>query len=779
MTEGFPQKIPAFSKDASFDIKQSISTYVKNWPLILLCAFTGLAIGFLYLRYTTPTYQVYSKILIKSAKTPGSTPDILTEIDFLNTGNSVDGENEILKTGYLLRKVVDELNLNVQYFIKGSFKRTELYKTAPFKISVTSLQDSTEAKELNFHFLSASTFSINSDNINGTFRFNDTIKTPEISFVVKPQASKNSLSKDYVAIITNPETLTNNYLYTSFITIETKLANLIQMQLQETVPRKGEDMLNKLYEIYTRINQENKNTVVDSSISFIDSRLNAVTQELSGVEENLEQFKRNNQLPSTVQDKAKLAVANSSELQKQLVQQDVQLLVIESVENYIKNNTGRTVPAASGIRDPAYLETVQKYNNWVLERDRQLSTTRPDNPLIKNLDAQIEGLKKDLVTSLENAKASIRIDKGQLTKTNFGFLQDIKAVPSKERALLDISRQQNLKQELYLYLLKKREEIAISKTNTLSNSRLIEPARTNPIPLSPKTILIYLITIGAGFIFPAIFIFFRKFFNNKITGLKDITSITNIPVLGEIGHRQSKDVIVFRNNLRSASAEQFRTLRTNLELTFAGKPHQVIMITSGIIGEGKTFSSINIGSSLAISGKKVILVEFDLRKPSISRVLSLSKNIGISSFLNSENQIDELIQQSSIHPNLFVIGSGPIPDNPGELLIQDKMSKLFEHLRSSFDHIVLDTPPLSIVSDALVIGKYADVTIYVVRQNFSFSGHIEIINDLFENAKVPNLSIIMNDTNMNSNYGYKKGYRNHYIDDKEQKYIKKKNIFTN
>ena len=408
-----------------------------------------------------------------------------------------------------------------------------------------------------------------------------------------------------------------------------------------------------------------------------------------------------------------------------------------------------------------------------------MATTKPDNPLIKNLDGQIEALRSDLLSSLKNARASVAIGKNQLSKRNSGFLNDIRTAPSKERAFIDISRQQNLKQELYLYLLQKREEIAISKTGTLSNSRLIEPARTNPIAIFPKAILIYLITIGFGFLLPAIFIFFGNFFNNKIKDIKDVTAITNVPVLGELGHRNSEDLIVFRNNLRSASAEQFRTIRTNLEFAYPGKKHQVIMITSSIIGEGKTFTSINVASSLAISGKKVILLEFDLRKPLISNKLSLQNNSGISSYLNADIPLGEIVQQSSIHPNLFVISSGPVPDNPGELLILDKLAVLFNSLRSSFDYIVLDTPPLSIVSDALLLGKYADVTVYVVRRNHSFKQHNEIINDLFEHAKVPNLCVIINDTNMNRNFGYKKGYKNNYINDNEFRFFRKRSKVYN
>ncbi len=770
MAENFLQKFPGFSKDSSLEIKKAISNYVKYWPLFLLSSFIGLLIGLLYLRSTTPTYQVYSKILIKNDKGNQTTSaNILNDIDFLSTKNNVDGENEILKTGYLLRQVVDDLNLNVQYFTKGSFKWIELYKTAPFKISVISLQDSINSKELKFKFLDERLFTIYGNKINGTYHFNDTIKTPEISFVVNPQSSNYNFSKEYVVKINSPEAITNKYLLSSFVTIVSKESNLIQMQVVETVPRRGEDLLNKLYEVYTRVNKDNKNTLVDTSISFIDNRLRVVTQELSGVERNIEQFKRKNDLPTDVQDQAKQALINSNEVQKQLVQQEVQISVIESIENYIKNNAGRMVPAASGISDPAYLESVDKYNNWVLERDRQLSTTKPDNPLIKNLDGQIEGLRKDLITSLGNARASITIGKNELSKRNSGFLYDIKTAPSKERAFVDIARQQNLKQELYLYLLQKREEIAISKTGTLSNSRLIEPARTNPIPLTPKTPLIYLITIGAGLIFPVIIIFLYNFFNKKIKDINDITSITNIPILGEIGHSNTKDQIVFKSNLRSALAEQFRTLRTNLEFLYPAKAHQVIMIASSISGEGKTFSSINIASSLAISGKKVVLVEFDLRKPLVSKRLSLPNNIGISNFLSSDISMEELVQQSSIHPNLFIISSGPIPDNPGELLLYNKMKTLFEYLRLSFDSIILDTPALSIVSDALLLGKYADTTIYVVRKNFSFKQHIETVNDLFENAKVPNLAIVINDMNMNENYGYKKGYYSYdHVTDKNR-----------
>ena len=289
MKEIFPQKFSYSSKDSSFEVKQAISSYAKYWPLFLLSSLLGMIIGFLYLRYSTPTYQVYSKILIKNDKgSPGTSTNILDEIDFMSTKNNVDGENEILKTGYLLRKVVDELNLNIQYFKQGNFKQSELYKKAPFKIAVVSVRDSIGTKEFKFKFLSKSEFSVNGDNINEIFHFTDTIRTAEMTFVVQPQGSKYPYAGDYIVTVKNPEFLANKYVYSSFVTVVNKTANLIQMQVLETVPSRGEDMLNKLYEVYTRVNQENKNTLVDTSINFIDDRIRAVSEELSGVEKNIE-----------------------------------------------------------------------------------------------------------------------------------------------------------------------------------------------------------------------------------------------------------------------------------------------------------------------------------------------------------------------------------------------------------------------------------------------------------------------------------------------------------
>lgn len=777
MTDNNKQNLVVIeATEQTLNLKDFLLSYFKFWPWLLVSIIVCLLISFLYLRYTTPSYKVISKILIKDDKSQSaSSQDILSDIDILNTTNNVNNELQILRTNYMISKVVDQLNLNIRYFNVGSFKSTEVYKNCPFQIKVLSLKDSIPLQKFEIQLLpNGSDFIVKSDSINGTYHFNDVIKDANVSFIVQPLFKKQG---NYAVNVSTPQAATELYYTNLTAEIPDKQSNVIQLTLEETVPKKGEDILNSLYQVYTQINQEDKNTTADSTINFIDTRLQIVANELSGVEKNVEQFKTNNGLYTNLQEQGSLALNNMNDVQKQLVQQEVQISVLQSIEDHIKNNSERVVPNAADIQDPTYISVVEQYNNLVLERDRQLQTSKPDNPLVKNLNAQIETVKSNLLTNLANIKAGMMIAKNDLQGKNAQVLSQLKTTPSKERAFLDISRQQDVKQQLYLYLLQKREETAISKSGTLANSRLIEPAKSNQTPFAPNRLMIYLIGFFAGFIIPILIIYISDLFNNKITDKKDITKVTSVPILGELGHNVTKDPVVIKQDSRSALSEQFRIIRTNLQFILKGKSNQVILITSSMSSEGKSFFSINLACSLAISGKKTVLMEMDLRKPKISKELNLNFDEGFTNYMISDLELDKLAKPTNIHPNLFVIASGTIPPNPAELLLQDKVSTLFDYLKTNFDYIVIDTPPVGIVTDAVLLGNYANASIYIVRQKFTHKQQIEIINDLAKNNKIPNISILVNDLKLKKGYGYG-GYgygygygysTGYYSDDKKQK----------
>jgi tyrosine-protein kinase Etk/Wzc len=377
-----------------------------------------------------------------------------------------------------------------------------------------------------------------------------------------------------------------------------------------------------------------------------------------------------------------------------------------------------------------------------------------------------------LTASLGNLDKVMEINKNDLTQRLNKVEGLIESAPSKERVFQDISRQQVVKQQLYLFLLQKKEETAIMKSGTSSASRLIEPARSEPGPFSPNRQNIYLIGLLVGLFIPAAGIYMSELLNDKIRDKQDIESRTDIPIVGEIGINRSTKTLVVERESRSAIAEQFRAVRTNLQFLLAGKPSKIILITSSMSGEGKSFISANLASTLAISGKKVALLELDLRKPKLSAALNLPNDNGFTNYIVSNLELKYLPKPVPDNPNLFVIGSGPIPPNPAELLLHDKVKTMFEYLNDNFDYIVIDSPPVGLVTDALLISKYTDVTLFILRPRYTFRQQLEIVEELSKNRKMHGISILLNQVKANSGrrygygYGYGYGYYEYYSGEK-------------
>jgi capsular exopolysaccharide synthesis family protein len=742
-------------------LKDLLILALRNWYWFVLSLVVCMAVGKIYLRYMVPVYNIQSRLLVKQnnqGSAGGSDP--MSQINLDNSNNDVVNAIEILKTRLLMRRTVRELNLNISYFMKGLVKSTELYRTAPFIFQLTSPADSLLSGAWGVTVIpDGSGVVLETENAKTQLHWGDTLKLGDMSIAVMKRFTPfgNQLNTQYLVTVAPEEQIVSSYLSRVKISQAGDGENIITMSTTDAIPKRGEDVLDKLYDVYTRANVEDQNSIADNTIEFINSRLEIVHKELSGVEKNIEDFKTTNKLTS-VEEQSKQLLTSTKEVNDDIGKQDLQLELLSAVESRLKEKTARVVPPDLLASDPTYQQMSQRFNALVLQRDAALGTTKPGNPIIQQMNAQIDTVKTEMLLSLENARKGIELARGDL-QTKLNQLSDeFKSTPAKEHTFLDISREQTVKQQLYLFLLQKREETAISKSGTLSNSRLIEPAKADMTPISPNYMNSYLVSLLFGLAIPSLIIYLREFLNNNIRARRDIEENTTVPILGEIGHNKSESPMVALADPRSHLAEQFRTIRTNLKFVLAGKKHNVILITSSMSGEGKSFISLNLAGSIALSGKKVVILELDLRKPRLSSHLGLTNEHGFTNYMISNTDLKYLPKPVPDNPNLYVIGSGPIPPNPAELLMQDKIGVMFDYLYSNFDYIIIDSPPVGLVSDALLVEGYADACIYVTREGYTLKQQLNIVNDLAANKKMKGISIIINDVDMKSKGGYGYGY---------------------
>lgn len=749
------------------DLRKFIDKILKNWYWFLLFLIIGVFTSWLYLRYVTPKYRITAKILVKDDKKGGDIPgqEILQQLEIFSNKSNVDNEVEILRSRSMMEKVVRDMQLNVSYYVKGRLKRAEQFDELPFKFEWVYLKDTLGQASYALIPKADGRFELLRGDLRKEANWNDTIHLPEGILRVRRQPEFAFNQDEYYVNVTSIDRAVATYQNLLDINIPNKQVSVINLTVRTSVPRKGEEIVNKLIDVYLKASIDDKNRIVDSTISFVDNRLAIVSNELTGVEKNIQQFKQQNEL-ADLSEQSKLLVAGTGDNQKQLTDLQVRLNVAESLENYLNDgkNSTRIVPATLIVQDPTFLALVEKYNTLQMERERMLMSTTTTNPFVRNLDAQLETLRANIKSNITSIRQNLQISYNELARTESSLHSKIREVPGKERIFLDFSRQQAIKQELYLFLLKKREESAISKSSNLAIGRIIDPAKSEALPYSPKRSLVYLIGLIAGFSIPAIGSYLREALNRRVTKKQDILSSTPVPILAEVGHQTEGDMTVVSRHSRSPVAEQFRALRTNLQFVLSKKNEKVILLTSSMSGEGKSFVATSLSSVISLSGKKVVLMEMDLRKPKISENLGLQNSIGFSTYVIGKNEIDQIIKPSGIHENFWVISSGPIPPNPAELLLLERTEELFAYLRSEFDYIIIDTAPIGLVADAQLLAKFADTTLYLVRQGYTFKQQLQLSKELYEQNKFAKLNIVVNDVKIGDSYGYSYGYGYGYGD---------------
>lgn len=758
----------------SVNVREIIAKYIFHWPVFLIGVFVCFFAAFIYLRYAQPVYSVSSTLLIKDEKKSGlSGGDLLNELDLFGTSKVVDNEIAILKSKTLMRKVVDRLNLSVVFQAEGHIKNSNLYSSKPVEIQIVQMDSTWYGQKFDISFPGSGKYQLKHTE-SGHKIVGDLNKLERTDFGVYKIIRNNKIKlpkSGLTMIFSNPHAVADNHLSNLVVELSSKQSTVLELTYESTVPLLGQDILNTLIQVYNEEALMDKNKTTQSTIKFIDERLKLITGELTEVEMDVETFKSSRGLTDISGD-ANLYLESVKNNDAKLNEIELQLSVIKDINRYVNSYSQREkLPSTLGINDPVLLSQINQLSELQLRRDQLLATTTENNPLVAPISKQIETTRAVIRESVSNIMKSLEISKAGLEGNNAEFKGSIKKIPGQERQLISIKRQQTIKESLYLYLLQKKEEAALSYASAVADSRIVDAAYFSSIPVKPKRQIIYLAAFIFGILLPAGYLYGKDILNNKVENVMDLGKLTSAPILGQVSYTADSGTIVVQSNSRKAISEQFRSIRTNMQF-LGGKQMdgmgKVTLLTSSMSGEGKSFVASNISAALALSGKKTVLLELDLRKPKISTYLGLANDIGISNYLIGKASIDQIIKPTSIDPNFFVVSSGPIPPNPSELLIQSELERLFEYLQKNFDEIIVDSPPIGLVTDAQVISRVANASIYLVREKVTLKNQIQELEHIYKSGRLPNVNVILNGVKSNNKYGYNYGY-GYYADDFDQK----------
>lgn len=773
------QKSTITEQENSIDVKKIFSQIAEKWIWFLISITMFLLLAFLYIKFTAPKYQINAKVLVNDNEKGGglgqSAGALMDFGGILGGKNSVDNEVEVLKTRFLMEQVVREMKLNITYNRQTNLTTREIYNT-PFIINIIKGVDTISNVELTVEKIPHNRLRVVSENASKDVAWNEEFRIDNVGIIRLEPNLEQSIMIDgkYIANICSIDQRVAELMAGLNVSVSGKLSTIIDLGLTSPIPKKGEDILNALISQYITGNLQDKNIIADSTTKFIQKRLSIIATELGDVEDKVQNFKQGNKL-ADMSEQGKMLVQNSSEFSSELAKAETQVTVLNDLESYLKdeNKNSRVFPSSLLPSDMVFSGLMGQYNSLLIERDKQLLSVTEESPFIQNIDQQIASLRKGILANIQSTKNTFVVTRDRLRKQLSGAENQIEGVPEIEKDYLKLARNQKIKQELYIFLMQKAEETAISKASNIAIAKTIDPPKSEVAPISPKKNVIYFASFIFGIVIPAISIVLIGLFNVSITSKEDITNITSVPILGEINHNEDSDNLIVANKGRSAISEQFRALRTNLSFYLKNEKEKIILLTSSMSGEGKSFTAINLGNILALTGKKVLLMELDLRKPGLSAKLGVNNDVGFTNYIISPDMNHaDIIVPLAINENLFIISSGPLPPNPAETLINENTGILLEKLKSEFDYILMDAPPIGIISDAQLLSQYADVTLYLVRQKVTQKNQISIVEELYQKKKVKNLGIIVNGI-VNKYYGYGYGYGTYGENEQKQSWFQK------
>ncbi len=750
-----------------------LRSYLRYWYLFFIGGAICIALAFLYIRYkVVPEYSIAGKILLNDKEEGGAAAgaEAFGDLGLLKVSRNIQDEIGVLQSYDLMKSAVDEMGLSVGYYVEGRFGRVEVYeKNIPLQVvlndSVPILQYGTVGSVVmidsnNYKFITKDT---NGDDKTVTYAFGEQIQTPfgSFSIILKPETNEVNSEPIFIEFRdVNAMALGyNQKLWVSPVSEEG--GGLLQMSLTDAIPQRGVDLINTLIEVYARESAAHKNQLAKTTLKIIDERLDLLTNELGTAEKDVEVYKQNNQLTDVTSDATRfIQLADAAEGELSLLRSQINAL--SSLESSVQSSNQTSINSFN-VQNPVIMGLIAQYNELLQKRQALVRATGAGNPLLGEIDRQLQDLKSSIQGNIQSVKSVMVNEQNNLINKSSNYRSRVSTVPTAERALLEINRDQSLKQSLYLYLLQKREEEALSMISPFSDTRIIETPQATTYPVSPSKSSIYLGAFLFGLFVPFVWVFTKQNLNNKISIPDDIKELTDTMVLGSIASSKQKETIVVGENNVSPASELFRLMRFNLKFISKGESKQVIMVTSSKQGEGKTFISINLAASLSITGKKVVILGFDLRAPRLMKDVGLNYTQGITDYIVDRTvNVSNIIVPYQDIDNLHFIGSGTIPPNPGELMLSERVGELINILKKEYDYVIIDTPPIGKVADAFSLRNYVDSTLYIVRSNYTKKSEIKIINEITESKKLESLMIVLNDMKIEKygEYSYGYGQRN-------------------
>ncbi|MFT4680504.1 MAG: tyrosine-protein kinase Etk/Wzc [Granulosicoccus sp.] len=764
--------------EEEIDVSKILFTALQNWYLFAGALIIALGFAWFYNWYAHPIFRMNGTVLVKDDK--GSMGEnLLAEMGALQSKRNIENEIEILRSRSLMGKALNELDMEITYILESGIRQRELYKASPIELEIVPLETIPDGFNLETTILDSNSFEIDylvynlsgeEEWFNETHLFNEDFELPFGHFRMKQSDSFDQFMKgserNLQLFFHSNDALISKYLGLLKVQTARTGSSILTLSLEERVKQKGVDVLDKLLDVYMQNSIEQKNQLTSNSLRFIDAQLDVITKDLSVIESDMQEYKTDEGI-TDLSAEAEFFLGQVGQYDQQISGIEMQLSFIDYLEKYIKEGKEfeNSSPASIGINDPLLAQLITRLSDLEAERGSLLKYTKSDNPMVTAIDSKISNTKKSLLDNVISIRDGLLANKTQAQKQLSSVESKVKSLPGRETELVGYQRKFSIKENLYLLLLEKKSENSILLASTVSDNLVIDRARSTILPIKPVKSLTHGIALILALILPAAFLLVKNMFDNKINDRGELQRITSIPLVGMVNHNDSKTDLVVSERPKSPIAEAFRGIRTNLQ--YFGKSSDlgqdahsnVFLVTSSIGSEGKSFCSINLSTVFALGGKRTILLGMDLRKPKLSgHFENVSRDKGASGYLAGIYDLDECIQTTGIQ-NFDIMISGEIPPNPSELIMSKRMDELVNELSERYDYVVMDTPPIGLVTDGLIMSKYATASIYVVRQGFTLKGQLDYVNDLYKESKMKNLSILFNAVKYDaSRYGYSYGY---------------------